>query len=434
MAPNTDIATRALVVTLKSPSGGKTTNQVVAITSLNRRLVDKIYARACERGFDPNAIPLIIKDEYLQDAPRSGRPVKQGDVLSQAVIKKVRYDRYGREKACTDLAGELSQELGIDVSASTIHRCLKTYGFKKSKPTRKPGLTKKMRAERLQWCLDHQDWTLEDWKNVIWSDETSVVIGHRRGGYKVWRTADEAFAKSCIRERWKGYQEFMFWGCFTYDKKGPSHCWLPETAKEKAESEKVLELLNGGLEAEYREEWELLNGLGRLGLENRRGRKPKWAWNAKNGKLVRRKGNGVDWYRYQTKVLIPKLIPFAKECLKDRPQTVIQEDLAPSHAHHAQERVYSLYQVTRLLWCPNSPDLNAIEPCWYWMKRNTTKKGAPSNRADAIRKWEACWNELLPQEKIQAWIERIPRHIKEIIRLEGGNEYKEGREHLQREH
>ena len=28
---------------------------------------------------------------------------------------------------------------------------------------------------------------------------------------------------------------------------------------------------------------------------------------------------------------------------------------------------------------------------------------------------------------IQAWIERIPWHIEQIIELEGGNEYKEGR-------
>jgi hypothetical protein len=31
------------------------------------------------------------------------------------------------------------------------------------------------------------------------------------------------------------------------------------------------------------------------------------------------------------------------------------------------------------------------------------------------------------QEKIQAWIERIIDHVQEVIRLEGGNEYKEGR-------
>ena len=29
---------------------------------------------------------------------------------------------------------------------------------------------------------------------------------------------------------------------------------------------------------------------------------------------------------------------------------------------------------------------------------------------------------------IQAWIEALPHNITEIIRLEGGNEYKEGRE------
>ena len=33
----------------------------------------------------------------------------------------------------------------------------------------------------------------------------------------------------------------------------------------------------------------------------------------------------------------------------------------------------------------------------------------------------------MPQEKIQAWIERIIAYIKDVIRLEGGNEYKEGR-------
>ena len=33
----------------------------------------------------------------------------------------------------------------------------------------------------------------------------------------------------------------------------------------------------------------------------------------------------------------------------------------------------------------------------------------------------------MKQEKIQSWIERIPRHIQEIIRLEGDNSYREGR-------
>jgi hypothetical protein len=42
-----------------------------------------------------------------------------------------------------------------------------------------------MKMARLAFAIDHAHWTLDDWKNVIWSDETSVVLGHRRGSYRV---------------------------------------------------------------------------------------------------------------------------------------------------------------------------------------------------------------------------------------------------------
>jgi hypothetical protein len=67
-----------------------------------------------------------------------------------------------------------------------------------------------------------------------------------------------------------------------------------------------------------------------------------------------------------------------------------------------------------------------IEPCWFWMKRQTTKKGPITSQDKLKEEWIKCWKEM-PQEKIQAWIKRIIVHIKDVIRLEGGNEYKEGR-------
>jgi transposase len=82
--------------------------------------------------------------------------------------------------------------------------------------------------------------------------------------------------------------------------------------------------------------------------------------------------------------------------------------------------------VRRLPWPGNSPDLNMIEPAWPWLKRCTTKKGAPATRKEAIARWEQAWNDL-PQEQIQRWIERIPRHVQKVIELVGGNEYVEGR-------
>ncbi len=104
----------------------------------------------------------------------------------------------------------------------------------------------------------------------------------------------------------------MFWGCFSYEEKGPCHCWIPETAAEKKQAEKEIEELNEELEPLAREQWELSTAMARLGLRTKPGRKPEWKWNKKNGKLQRAQGSGIDWYRYQTKVLLPKLLPFAK--------------------------------------------------------------------------------------------------------------------------
>ena len=58
------------------------------------------------------------------------------------------------------------------------------------------------------------------------------------------------------------------------------------------------------------------------------------------------------------------------------------------------------------------------------MKR-TTAKGAPETLSAMEKHWKAHWQSL-DQWRIQRWIERIPRHIQEVIRLEGGNEYREG--------
>jgi hypothetical protein len=91
--------------------------------------------------------------------------------------------------------------------------------------------------------------------------------------------------------------------------------------------------------------------------------------------IVREKGKGgIDWWRYQQVILKPKLIPFALECIKDRPGTIVQEDKAPAHASRCQDAVFSISKVARLFWCGNSPDLNMIESCWPYMKRKTTAK------------------------------------------------------------
>jgi len=219
----------------------------------------------------------------------------------------------------------------------------------------------------------------------------------------------------------------MFWGSFTYDMKGPCHIWDDETEAEKKASQAELDALNRDNEAKCRQEWEVTTGMRRLALKNLPGKRPQWKFTKKTGKLVREsKKGGIDWYRYGKVIVEGKIIPFAKTVKQRYGDAYVQEDKAPSHAHKTQKEVYNLHDVKRLLWPGNSPDLNMIEPCWYWMKRKTTVRGAPRTTKKMRAAWLKAWNDL-PQRQIQAWIERIIRHIKEVIRLEGGNEYREDR-------
>jgi hypothetical protein len=64
-----------------------------------------------------------------------------------------------------------------------------------------------------------------------------------------------------------------------------------------------------------------------------------------------------------------------------------------------------------------------IKPAWSHLKRTTTKQGTPKTKAEAITVWKKAWRDL-EQWRIQAWIERIMRHIQIVIDLKGNNNYK----------
>lgn len=396
--------------------------EISKITGISRSQIYKLRTKAEERGYNAIVNP-ILRLEHVVDAPRSGRPKEMTEEKTAELVSLVSKTRDTREYSLEEIA------LVMHTSSSTIHRVLKKLGYNKYKPTMKPGLTEAMKTARFLFAKSVENWTLEDWKKVIWSDETSIILGHRRGSVRVWRRTEERQDKTCIRRRWKGASEFMFWGCFSWNKRGPCHIWKPETARQKKEAAVEIERRNKETEPQDREKWELEVGLRRMGLRNKPGRKPIWTYTAKHGALVRdAKKGGIDWWRYQLEILLPKLIPFAIECQQDFEDgdVWVQEDNAPSHTHKAQQIVFDLYKVRRILWPGNSPDLNAIEPAWPYLKRATTRKGAPRNRKEAEKAWLQAWK-AMPQPEIQRWIERIPIHIQEIIRLRGGNEYTEGK-------
>ena len=146
--------------------------RIKEITGLAISTIYRIKQIALERGYDPE-VCREFKDEYFTDAPRSGRPKVITEESAAKVLELVRKDRDGRE--------EPAKELGFfaGMSETSALQVLHSAGLWKWKPTWKPGLTAAMWEARYQFRLKHKDWTLEDWKNMIWSNETAVVLGHR---------------------------------------------------------------------------------------------------------------------------------------------------------------------------------------------------------------------------------------------------------------
>ncbi|PQK11111.1 hypothetical protein BB8028_0002g14290 [Beauveria bassiana] len=131
MRAQTELATRALILTLKAPFCGKSTAEIASLTGVSTRTVDRIWARAIERGFDPAVLPVVLKDEYLEDAPRSGRPSKHTPTNQNLVVAKIREERYDREKTSAVLAAELTAE-GIPISAKTVRSSLRKANLPKN--------------------------------------------------------------------------------------------------------------------------------------------------------------------------------------------------------------------------------------------------------------------------------------------------------------
>lgn len=77
-----------------------------------------------------------------------------------------------------------------DVSVDTCKRVVKRYGYGFYTAKEKPLLTLLQKKKRLKFAKDQENWTADQWREIIWSDESKfeVTIGDVRK--KVIRNKD----------------------------------------------------------------------------------------------------------------------------------------------------------------------------------------------------------------------------------------------------
>ncbi len=137
---------------------------------------------------------------------RMGRLVRD-DIMATVAQISIRYN----------------QGMQNTISERTTHRTLKEIGGSSSRrPHRVPLLSAKNRKRRLQFTQAHQNWTIEDWKTVAWSDESWFLLRHSDGRVRIWRKEHESIDTSCLASMVQAAGGgVIVWGRFSWHTLGP---------------------------------------------------------------------------------------------------------------------------------------------------------------------------------------------------------------------
>ena len=148
----------------------------------------------------------------VKDRPRSGRPnsttPRQDRLLSHISLS----DRRATSRI---LKRELEDATGVQISSRTVRRKLLKSGLKGCVAVRKPLRSVTHRKKRLDWCRQRKDWTLQQWKKILFSDESIFELIPSRRVF-VRRRNGEKYHPDCVVPTIKhGGGKVQVWGCMS---------------------------------------------------------------------------------------------------------------------------------------------------------------------------------------------------------------------------
>ena len=136
----------------------------------------------------------FISTGYIENMPRSGRPHK---MTKRAESRLLRLVRKNRQLPLRDITNDFNEGGEVQVHHKTVQRILhKNKIFRRV--IRKKMVVGGEHKEATFVVSCEGRWTVEnDWKQVISSDESQIVIGQNNRVY-VWRSANEAYRPECM--------------------------------------------------------------------------------------------------------------------------------------------------------------------------------------------------------------------------------------------
>jgi transposase len=286
--------------------------------------------------------------------PTIGRPNKVSPRTKEVLARQF---KTGMMSISRDGQRYIQETDGVQVHLQTVRRNLRESGLKAYVQQKRPDLRPNHVQDRLAFAREHINWTVDDWKRVMFSDESmfSRVGSFGRKYYYSDHEHKRLLPNQVQSTPQAGGGKMMVWGCITFSGKGD------------------LCRFHGTLDSDL-------------------------------------------YLKCLKDYILGSFVWFGM----DPATSIFQQDNSRVHTANIVQEWFVQQEFTVLRWPPNSPDLNIIEHVWRYMKQRLARyKNAPDDLNELWERVQDVWD-AVPLQFLQNLYESMPKRMRALLQNKGG--------------